>query len=123
MFGVWGHEKAAEITYYGLHAMQHRGQDGAGVVVTDGQRLKLNKDVGLVTDLFIRFEFSKFKGHVAVDHVLNEMLDDGTFDNVHPFVLRSLEGRTEIAHTGELINSKTLRKKLEDSGGILQTTS
>src|SRR5699024_11077773 len=113
MFGVWGHEKAAEITYYGLHAMQHRGQDGAGVVVTDGQRLKLNKDVGLVNDVFKRFDFSKYKGYGAVGHVRNATRDDVIFDDVQFFVFITLEGSMVIAHTRELINSKTLRKKLE----------
>src|SRR5690625_5375928 len=103
--------------------MQHRGQDGAGVVVTDGQRLKLNKDVGLVNDVFKRFDFSKYPGHGAVGHVRNATQDDGKFDNVQPFVFRTLEGSTAIAHTGELINSTTLIKKLEDSGSILQTSS
>src|SRR5699024_6069882 len=111
MFGVWGHEKAAEITYYGLHAMQHRGQDGAGVVVTEGQRLQLNNDVGLVSDVFIRFDFSNEKGHGADRHVRNATEDDGTFDHVPPFVVSTLEGSTAIAHTGELINAKTLTKK------------
>lgn len=123
MFGVWGHEKAAEITYYGLHAMQHRGQDGAGVVVTNGQRLMLHKDTGLVNDVFKRFDFSKYPGRGAVGHVRNATQDDGTFDNVQPFVFRTLEGSTAIAHSGALVNAKTLRKELEESGSILQTTS
>lgn len=123
MFGVWGHDKAAEITYYGLHAMQHRGQDGAGVVVTNGEKLQLHKDTGLVNDVFKRFDFSKYPGRGAVGHVRNATQDDGTFDNVQPFVFRTLEGSTAIAHSGELVNAKTLRKELEESGSILQTTS
>ncbi|HLQ84403.1 MAG TPA: amidophosphoribosyltransferase [Pseudogracilibacillus sp.] len=123
MFGVWGHERAAEITYYGLHAMQHRGQDAAGIVVTNGERLKLHKDVGLVNDVFKRFDFSKYQGRGAVGHVRNATQDDGTFDNVQPFVFRTLEGSTAIAHNGELMNSKTLRKDLEKAGSILQTNS
>ena len=123
MFGVWGHEKAAEITYYGLHAMQHRGQDGAGIVVTDGEKLKLHKDVGLVNDVFKRFDFSKYPGRGAIGHVRNATQDDGNFDNVQPFMFRTLEGSTAIAHNGELVNSKSLRQRLEESGSILQTTS
>lgn len=123
MFGVWGHEKAAEITYYGLHAMQHRGQDGAGVVVANGEKLKLHKDVGLVNDVFKRFDFSKYPGRGAVGHVRNATQDDGTFDNVQPFVFRTLEGSTAVAHSGALVNAKTLRRDLEESGSILQTNS
>src|SRR5690625_7352023 len=81
MFGIWGHPKAAEITYYGLHAMQHRGQDGAGIVVSDGEQLKLHKDIGLVNDVFKRVEFDRLNGFAAIGHVRNATQDDGNFDN------------------------------------------
>lgn len=77
MFGIWGHKKAAEITYYALHAMQHRGQDGAGFVVNDGKKLKLHKDSGLVNDVFKRVNFEDFPGHSAIGHVRNATQDDG----------------------------------------------
>src|SRR5690625_468939 len=92
MFGIWGHPKAAEITYYGLHAMQHRGQDGAGITTTDGEQLQLHKDVGLVNDVFSKVDFSKLKGHAAIGHVRNASQDDGSFNNVQPLVFRSLKG-------------------------------
>lgn len=123
MFGIWGHKQAAEITYYGLHAMQHRGQDGAGIVVSDGEQIKVHKDVGLVNDVFKRVNFSDYTGHAAIGHVRNATQDDGVFDNVQPLVFRSLEGSTAIAHNGKIMNAGTIRRRLEEEGSILQTTS
>lgn len=123
MFGIWGHQKATEITYYGLHAMQHRGQDGAGIVVSNGNRLKVHKDIGLVNDVFKQVKFSDFPGHAAIGHVRNSTQDDGVFDNVQPLVFRSLEGSTAIAHNGRIMNAQKIRRNLEEEGSILQTTS
>src|SRR5690625_63448 len=123
MFGIWGHDKAAEITYYGLHSMQHRGQDGAGIVVNHEGDLKLHKDVGLVNDVFKRVNFSEFPGRAAIGHVRNATQDDGTFNNVQPLVFRSLNNSVAIAHNGKIINSERIRGQLENSGSIFQTTS
>lgn len=123
MFAIWGHEKAAEITYYGLHAMQHRGQDGAGIVTSDGSRLHLHKDVGLVNDVFERAEFANLAGHAAVGHVRNATQDNGNFDNVQPLVFHSQTGSMALAHNGSIMNAYTLRGELEKDGSIFQTTS
>ncbi len=123
MFGIWGHPQAAEITYYGLHSMQHRGQDGAGIVVSDGKQLKLHKDIGLVNDVFKRVDFNRLNGFAAIGHVRNATQDDGNFDNVQPLVFRSLKGGTAIAHNGKIMNAKKIRESLEESGSIFQTTS
>ncbi|MBO1001175.1 amidophosphoribosyltransferase [Pseudogracilibacillus auburnensis] len=123
MFGIWGHDKAAEITYYGLHAMQHRGQDGAGIVINNGENLKLHKDVGLVNDVFKRVNFADFPGYAAIGHVRNATQDDGIFDNVQPLVFRSLSSSTAIAHNGRIMNAEKIRRNLEEAGSIFQTTS
>src|SRR5699024_246411 len=120
---IWGHDKAAEITYYGLHAMQHRGQDGAGIVVNNDGELKLHKDVGLVNDVFKRINFSEFPGRAAIGHVRNATQDDGTFNNVQPLVFRSLHHSMAIAHNGKIMNAETIRAELEGSGSIFQTNS
>src|SRR5699024_10525889 len=122
MFGIWGHPKAAEITYYGLHALQHRGQDGAGIAITDGERLRVHKDIGLVNAVFDKANFDNLKGHAAIRHVLNATHDDGIFDNVQPFVFRSLEESLAIAHNGTIMNAEKIRRNLEDTGSIFQTT-
>lgn len=123
MFGIWGHEKAAEITYYGLHAMQHRGQDSAGIVTNDGETLSVHKDVGLVNDVFAQAEFKDLKGHAAIGHVRNATQDDGNADNVQPFVFHAQSGSMALAHNGNIMNAYTLRGELEESGSIFQTTS
>lgn len=123
MFGIWGHEKAAEITYYGLHALQHRGQDGAGLVTNDGKTLKLHKDLGLVNDVFKRAEFPKLTGFAAIGHVRKASKDAYEVDNVQPLVFRSLNGSMAIAHNGDIKNDRELQEELENEGSILQTTS
>src|SRR5699024_638240 len=121
MFGIWGHDKAAEITYYGLHALQHRGQDGAGIVTRDGDTLKLHNDIGLVNDVFERAEFAHLTGHAAIGHVRNATQDDGNADNVQPLVFHSQSGSMALAHNGNIMNAYTLRGELEDRGSIFQT--
>ncbi|MFD2045195.1 amidophosphoribosyltransferase [Ornithinibacillus salinisoli] len=123
VFGIWGHEKAAEITYYGLHALQHRGQEGAGVVTTDGESLKLHKEQGLVNDVFKGVDFSQLSGHAAIGHVRYATQGDRTIDNVQPLLFRSQKGSMALAHNGNIMNAYKLRGELESAGSILQTSS
>src|SRR5690625_337237 len=123
MFGIWGHRQAAEITYYGLHAMQHRGQDGAGIVVNDGTELHIHKGEGLVNDVFKKLDFTTFKGYAAIGNIRNRTKNDKVYDNVQPHLFHSLNGSISIAHTGSIVNARTIRRQLEESGSILQTTS
>src|SRR5690625_4538304 len=74
LFGIWNHEKAAEITYYGLHALQHRGQDGAGLVTSNGEVLRLRRDLGLVNDVFKRVQFDNIIGQAEICHVINAIV-------------------------------------------------
>ncbi|WP_047983115.1 amidophosphoribosyltransferase [Ornithinibacillus californiensis] len=123
VFGIWGHEKAAELTYYGLHALQHRGQEGAGVVTSDGLELKLHKGQGLVNDVFKRFDFSELNGHAAIGHVRYATQGERTIDNVQPLLFRSQGGSMALAHNGNIMNAFELRGELEAAGSILQTSS
>lgn len=123
VFGIWGHEKAAELTYYGLHSMQHRGQEGAGVVVSDGQKLKAHKGLGLVNDVFKDADFSKISGAASVGHVRYSTQGERTPENVQPLVFRSQTKSMALAHNGNIMNAETLRGELEDQGSILQTSS
>src|SRR5699024_3329315 len=111
------------ITYYGLHALQHRGQDGAGLVTSDQTHLKLHKDIGLVNDVFKRAEFSKMTGRAAIGHVRNASSDENDVDYVQPLMFRSQVGSMALAHNGNIMNAYHLRGELEDEGSILQTTS
>src|SRR5699024_1652870 len=94
--------------------MQHRGQDGAGIVTSDGSRLHLHKDIGLVNDVFQRAEFAHLAGHAAIGHVRNATQDNGNFDNVQPLVYHSQTGSMALAHNGSIMNDYTLRGELEE---------
>ncbi len=123
MFGIWGHEKAAEITYYGLHAQQHRGQEGAGIVVRDGKTLKQHRDLGLVNDVFKRANFTELEGNAAIGHVRYSSGAYKEIEHVQPLLFRSQTESMAIAHNGNIMNAHQLRGELEDEGSILQTVS
>ncbi|WP_217587877.1 amidophosphoribosyltransferase [Lentibacillus saliphilus] len=121
MFGIWGHEKAAELTYYGMHAMQHRGQDGAGIAASDKQTIRLHKDVGLVNDVFDRAQFDRLPGQAAVGHVHYVTNGDTGYSNVQPHLFHSQTGSMALSHIGNIVNADTIRGELEGEGSIFQT--
>lgn len=123
IFGIWGHEKAAELTYYGLHAMQHRGQEGAGVVVNDGKRLKGHKGLGLVNDVFKQMDFCDFPGEAAIGHVRYSTQGGKVIENVQPLLFHSQKGGMALAQNGSIMNAYQLRGELEEQGSIMQTSS
>jgi len=123
VFAIWGHEKAAELTYYGLHAMQHRGQEGAGIVTSDKQELHLHKGNGLINEVFQAGEITRLKGSAALGHVRYATQGGGGYDNVQPLVFRSQKKSMALAHNGNLVNATALKNQLEAQGSILQTTS
>ncbi|HLQ73029.1 MAG TPA: amidophosphoribosyltransferase [Bacillota bacterium] len=123
VFGIWGHNKAAEMTYYGLHAMQHRGQDGAGVVINNGKEFVTHKNVGLVNDVFEDADFSKLQGHAAIGHIRSATKDTNDFEHVQPMKFEFQNGSMALAHNGNIMNSYDLRGELESEGSILQTSS
>lgn len=123
VFAVWGHEDAAQLTYYGLHSLQHRGQEGAGIVVTDGEQLKMEKGLGLITEVFQAQQFDMLQGHGAIGHVRYATQGGGGYENVQPLVFRSQQGSLALAHNGNLVNANALKQHLEAQGSILQTTS
>ncbi len=123
VFGIWGHDKAAELTYYGLHAMQHRGQDGAGVVVNNGNCLTSHKGLGLVNDVFKYAPFHELTGDAGVGHVRNATEGSNVYENVQPLLFQSQMKSMALAHNGNLMNTDRLRNELESQGSILQTSS
>ncbi|WLR42245.1 amidophosphoribosyltransferase [Bacillus carboniphilus] len=123
VFGVWGHKDAAELTYYGLHSLQHRGQEGAGIVTTDGDSLYCVKGVGLVNDVFSQSRLKELTGHSAIGHVRYATAGGGGYENVQPLLFRSQNGSLALAHNGNLVNAKALKHQLEGQGSIFQTTS
>ncbi|RAK15078.1 amidophosphoribosyltransferase [Anoxybacillus vitaminiphilus] len=123
IFGIWGHAEAAQITYYGLHSLQHRGQEGAGIVVADGESLKGHKGLGLVTEVFSNGELQKLSGMAAIGHVRYSTAGGGGYENVQPLLFRSQSGSIALAHNGNLVNATDLKIRLEQQGSIFQTTS
>ncbi|WP_100406197.1 amidophosphoribosyltransferase [Bacillus solitudinis] len=123
VFAVWGHKDAAQITYYGLHSLQHRGQEGAGIVVTDGEKLSIHKGLGLVNDVFNPDTLSSLKGKAAIGHVRYATAGGGGFANVQPLLFRSQMGSLAICHNGNLVNANNMKHQLESQGSIFQSTS
>ncbi|MFC0523677.1 amidophosphoribosyltransferase [Pontibacillus salicampi] len=123
VFAVWGHEDAAQLTYYGLHSLQHRGQEGTGIVASNGEALHIEKGLGLVTEVLQEKQFERLQGHAALGHVRYATQGDGGYENVQPLLFRSQSGGLALAHNGNLVNAHALKHQLEAQGSILQTTS
>lgn len=124
IFGIWGHPDAAQITYYGLHALQHRGQEGTGIVVTDGEIVKGVKGERLVTEIFNEDALNELKfGKSAIGHVRYTTAGGSGFENVQPLVFHFQQGSLALAHNGSLVNAIQLKSQLEGQGSIFQTSS
>lgn len=123
LFGIWGHPDAAQITYYGLHSLQHRGQEGAGIVVSNGEKLRIVKGEGLVNEVFSNGQLDNLHGKAAMGHVRYATAGGGGIQNVQPLLFHSQVGGLAIAHNGNLVNANDLKHQLENQGSIFQTTS
>ncbi|KAB2331644.1 amidophosphoribosyltransferase [Bacillus mesophilum] len=123
IFGVWGHPESAQITYYGLHSLQHRGQEGTGIVVTDGAKLKGVKGEGLVTEVFTSEAIEELDGKAAIGHVRYATAGGGGYENVQPLLFHSQSGSLALCHNGNLTNATALKHQLEAQGSIFQTSS
>ena len=124
VFGVWGVPNAVEVTYYGLHSLQHRGQEGCGIVtVNEEEQLRRVKGLGLVTEVFNNDNLSTLKGDMAIGHVRYSTAGGGGIENVQPFMFRHNSGDFALAHNGNLVNSDQLRRYLEDRGSLFHSTS
>lgn len=122
VFAVHGHEDAAKLTYFGLYALQHRGQESAGIVASDGKTVSEHKGMGLVPDVFTEQDLDRLTGHMAIGHVRYSTTGSSLLINAQPFTVRH-GGRTiSIGHNGNLINAHILRAKLEDEGSIFQAS-
>lgn len=123
VFGIWGRDDAPQISYYGLHALQHRGQEGAGIVVTDGDGLQAVRGEGLVNDVFADNKLDSLKGHGAIGQVRYTTDSGRGMENVQPLVFRSTTGSLSVAHNGNIVNATELREHLERQGSIFQSNS
>ncbi len=124
VFAVWNVPDAPELVYYGLHALQHRGQEGCGIVsVDDNAYMSRVKGLGLVTEVFSNNNLSELSGKIAIGHVRYGTNGGRGIENVQPFLFRHNTGDFALAHNGNLINSKELKKYLEDRGSLFQSSS
>jgi amidophosphoribosyltransferase len=125
LFGVFGHPNAAVLTYYGLFALQHRGQESAGIVTTagPGHTFHQHKDMGLVSQVFGQDELERLQGTRAIGHTRYSTTGTSTIKNAQPFVVDCVRGQMAIAHNGNLTNADVLRDELESKGSIFQTTA
>lgn len=124
VFGVFGAPDASQLAYYGLHTLQHRGQEGAGIVSSDGQHLYQHRDRGLLAEVFADpAELKRLVGDAAIGHVRYGTSGHNSIANVQPFLFRFHDGDVALAHNGNLTNAVTLRRQLEDEGAVFQSDS
>jgi amidophosphoribosyltransferase len=122
VFGIYGHPNAAELTYYGLFALQHRGQESAGIVACDGRQFRIHKGMGLVPQVFDGEVLHGLVGHMAVGHTRYSTTGSSHLRNAQPLTVDCARGQMAIAHNGNLTNAAPLREELEARGSIFQTT-
>jgi len=123
VFGIYGHPEAANLTYLGLYALQHRGQESCGIVSSDGDELHAHKRMGLVADVFSNPKvFEKLPGKSAIGHVRYSTAGASVEKNVQPIMVDYSRGSIAVAHNGNLVNANLLKAELEAYGSIFQTT-
>ncbi|OGW28666.1 MAG: amidophosphoribosyltransferase [Nitrospirae bacterium GWC2_57_13] len=122
VFGIYGHPDAANLTYLGLYALQHRGQEAAGIVSSDGKELFSQKAMGLVADIFTEERIKKLPGNAAIGHNRYSTTGDSSAINIQPILVNFALGGLAIAHNGNLVNAGILKDELEAYGSIFQST-
>lgn len=120
--GIFNHQDSSKLTYFGLYALQHRGQESAGIVTSDGDHVRCHKDMGLVPEIFSEEILQTLTGHLSIGHVRYSTTGASNVTNAQPLMV-SHKGKTlAVAHNGNLVNSIELRNQLEERGSIFQTT-
>ncbi len=123
VMAVYNHSDAARLTYWGLYALQHRGQESAGIASADGQQVNDIKGMGLVSEIFTDEVLARLPGHMAIGHTRYSTTGDSALLNAQPISVESTKGLIAIAHNGNLVNLGTARERLERDGALFQTTS
>ncbi|HZI10846.1 MAG TPA: amidophosphoribosyltransferase [Myxococcus sp.] len=121
IFGIVGHGEASNLTYLGLHALQHRGQESAGIVSSDGQTLRAHRQMGLVADIFNAPVLASLPGQAAIGHVRYSTAGGSALKNAQPLFVQYSGGQCAIAHNGNLVNAAELKEELEADGAIFQS--
>ncbi|HMA91850.1 MAG TPA: class II glutamine amidotransferase, partial [Polyangiaceae bacterium] len=123
VFGIYGHPEAANLTYLGLHALQHRGQESAGIATTDSEQLYVHRSMGHVIDVFPPEQLKKLPGDTAIGHVRYSTSGGSALRNAQPLAVNYARGSIAVAHNGNLTNAEALRERLEERGSIFQSIS
>jgi amidophosphoribosyltransferase len=120
---IYAHPEAETLAYLGLHALQHRGQESAGIVTSDGMSLHIHKSMGLVADIFTEKKLSRIRGTLAIGHTRYSTAGDSALLNAQPIMVQSNKGMIALAHNGNLTNAQEIRGRMEAQGSIFQTSS
>jgi amidophosphoribosyltransferase len=120
---IYSHPEAETLAYLGLHALQHRGQESAGIVTSDGMSLHIHKAMGLVADIFTEKKLSRMRGSLAIGHTRYSTTGDSALLNAQPIMVQSNKGMIALAHNGNLTNAGEIRARMEAQGSIFQTSS
>ena len=124
VFGIWGDDNASQLTYFGLHSLQHRGQEGAGIVSCDEGKLLVHRNLGLISEVFKdEADLQRLTGNRAIGHVRYSTSGQNSIENVQPFLYHFYDMDIAICHNGNLVNAKSLRRNLEENGAIFHSTS
>ncbi len=123
IFGIYNHKDASELTYLGLYSLQHRGQEAAGIVSSDGERFLSKIGQGEVQEVFSKEDLDKLNGKLAIGHTRYSTFGASDIKNAQPIIVKCSKGNLALVHNGNLVNAKYLRKKLESQGAIFQTTT
>ncbi len=118
-----GEDMAARLGYYGLYSLQHRGQESAGIAVSDGTEISAHREMGLVSEVFDAERLNTMKGRIAVGHVLYSTVGKAQIENAQPFVTHSRVGNIAVAHNGSLVNANVLKELLEETGSTFSSSS
>src|SRR5215216_1562880 len=123
VFGIFGHPEASNLTYLGLYALQHRGQESAGIAASDGVQIRVSKAMGYVNEAFDTATLAKLPGRAAVGHVRYSTAGESRLANAQPIVVDSAHGQLALCHNGNLVNASDVRDALVRDGAIFQTNS
>ena len=123
IFGIFGHPEAANMTYLGLYALQHRGQESAGIAASDTQQVRISREIGYVADVFDGETLSRLPGSLAIGHVRYSTAGESKLANAQPILIDCAHGQFAVGHNGNLVNAGELRDELVHQGSIFQSSS
>ena len=123
VFGIYGHAEAAKLAYLGLYALQHRGQESAGIATADGVRIRAVREMGYVNDIFDQPTLATLPGHIAIGHTRYSTAGESKLSNAQPIVIDCVHGQVGVCHNGNIVNANEIRDRLVREGSIFQTNS